>query len=510
MKLFDKPLFTFEMANNHQGSVEHGLNIIDALGKIIEPYRDVFDFAVKFQYRDLDTFIRPDYINRDDIKNVKRFNSTRLSEEQFLVLKAAVEEKGMYTICTPFDERSVDTIIRHNYDIVKIASCSFADWPLMEKIVTARKPVIASTASSSLENIDRVVSFFRHRNIELALMHCVAEYPTTENNLQMNQIDLLKERYKGIRIGFSTHEEPADMDPIKVAVAKHADIFERHVGLETETVSLNKYSSTPEQIAKWLESALKAYRMCGVAGRRYVSSDKEKADLLSLQRGVFLRRSVKKGEYLTENDVYFAFPCENGQLLSSNMSKYANIVVNKDIDLVNTPVYLTDVTMSDKRGQINRIIEKVFGILKKGHVVVPVSSKCDISHHYGIDKFEEIGTVLIDYINREYCKKYLVMLPGQKHPSHFHKEKEETFIVLYGQLDVVYNGQRISMHRGDAMTIERGVPHSFSSPDGSVFEEISTTHIKDDSYYDNYDEFVSPRKTSVYLTGEMVSELNRD
>ena len=95
MALYDKPLFIFEMANNHQGSVEHGKNIIKAMAEAVSDYRDAFDFAVKFQYRDLDTFIRPDYINRDDIKNVKRFKDTRLSQEEFLELKNTVSDSGM-------------------------------------------------------------------------------------------------------------------------------------------------------------------------------------------------------------------------------------------------------------------------------------------------------------------------------------------------------------------------------------------------------------------------------
>ena len=124
MAIFDKPLFIFEMANNHQGSVEHGINIINAVYSAVSEYRDYFDFAFKFQYRDLDTFIRPDYINRDDIKNVKRFKDTRLTMEQFLELKKAVEDCGMYTICTGFDETSVARIAEQNYDVIKIASCS--------------------------------------------------------------------------------------------------------------------------------------------------------------------------------------------------------------------------------------------------------------------------------------------------------------------------------------------------------------------------------------------------
>ena len=110
MALFDKPLFTFEMANNHQGSVEHGKKIIQEMKKVAKPYEDVFDFAFKFQYRDLDTFIHPDYKNRMDIKNIKRFQDTRLTQEQFLELKAEVEKQGMYTMCTAFDEVSARRI----------------------------------------------------------------------------------------------------------------------------------------------------------------------------------------------------------------------------------------------------------------------------------------------------------------------------------------------------------------------------------------------------------------
>jgi len=110
MALFNKPLFTFEMANNHQGSVEHGKMIIQEMKKAAEPYEDIFDFAFKFQYRDLDTFLHPAYKNRMDIKNVKRFQETRLTQGQFLELKKEVEKQGMYTMCTAFDEVSARRI----------------------------------------------------------------------------------------------------------------------------------------------------------------------------------------------------------------------------------------------------------------------------------------------------------------------------------------------------------------------------------------------------------------
>ena len=69
-------LFIFEMANSHQGDVEHGKDIIHEMGKIARKYN--INAAVKLQYRNLDNFIHPDYVNRTDVPHVPRFMSTRL------------------------------------------------------------------------------------------------------------------------------------------------------------------------------------------------------------------------------------------------------------------------------------------------------------------------------------------------------------------------------------------------------------------------------------------------
>jgi len=98
---FERPLFIFEMANNHMGSVDHGLAMIKAFAEAARPFP--FQFAFKFQFRDLDTFIHPAYTSRMDIKAVKRFSETRLSKDQFQRLKDCVCANGFLSICTPFD-----------------------------------------------------------------------------------------------------------------------------------------------------------------------------------------------------------------------------------------------------------------------------------------------------------------------------------------------------------------------------------------------------------------------
>ncbi len=481
-KIASRPLFIFEMANNHMGSVEHGLRIIKEIHDSCKGFD--FNFGFKFQYRDMETFIHPDYKERNDLKYIKRFSETRLSEEQFAILKSEVDKLGFISICTPFDEKSVDLIEKQQFDVIKIASCSFTDWPLLERIALTNLPIIASTASATIEEIDRVVIFFENRNKNLCIMHCIGEYPTKRENLQLNQIDLLKSRYPEVTIGFSTHEEPNNIDSIKVAIAKGAKIFERHVAIESDEYPINAYSSTPSQINKWLQSAQDAYQMNGVENDRYSITEKERSDLRGLKRGVFAKVNLEKGEKLIKDNVFYAIPCKEEQLVSNDISKYIEYVLDKDV-IANETINFNDLKIRNLREKVLEIIKKLKEIILKSQIALPDKIDLELSHHYGIDKYEEWGAAILNCINREYCKKLIILLPGQNHPFHYHVKKEETFHVLYGSMDVVVGKETKFLKAGNMLTVEREVNHSFSSKEGVIFEEISTTHYKNDSFYED-------------------------
>ena len=78
-------------------------------------------------------------------------------------------------MCTPFDEISVNKVIDHNYDILKIASASITDWPLIEEISKHKnQTIIASVGGASLNEINRFYSYMKNRNIDFALNYCVS------------------------------------------------------------------------------------------------------------------------------------------------------------------------------------------------------------------------------------------------------------------------------------------------------------------------------------------------
>lgn len=470
------------MANNHMGSLEHGLKIIREFYEVSKKFN--FNFGFKLQYRDLDTFIHPDFKGRKDIKYVKRFTETRLKEGEFKILKDEIKKFNFISICTPFDEKSVDLVEKHGFDVIKIGSPSFTDWPLLERIAKTEKPIISSTAGASLEDIDNVVSFFEHRRKNFCLMHCVGEYPTFKENLELNQIDFLCKRYPDVPIGYSTHEDPDNFDAIKIAIGKGATVFEKHVGLKNDKYSLNDYSSTPEQINKWLLAAQEAFIMRGVLNKRRRFSEKEKADLRGLKRGVFAKRRIGEGEKIDLTNTFFAIPNIENQMLADDFSKYMEFAANKEIE-TNKPIMFQDVNAKNLRKKVLQIIKNVRQILTDSKINLPNKLEFELSHHYGIENFGQWGAVIISCINREYCKKLIIMLPGQKHPIHYHKKKEETFQVLYGDVTINLKGIEKEYKPGDIVVVERGVKHSFSSKNGAVFEEVSTTHYKNDSYYDD-------------------------
>ena len=497
MKYLDKPLFTFEMANNHMGDVEHGLLIVREFGALICEFPE-FNFSMKLQYRD-NSFFHPDHIDRKDHRLIKRFTETRLSDEHFKRIVDEIHAAGFISMCTPWDEVAVDYQTNMGVQILKVASCAFTDWKLLEKMVTIDLPIIASTAGATEQDIKNVSEFLKNRGKQFAILHCVGEYPCDDKNLDLNQIDYLKSLISA-PIGYSTHEDPENTDSIKIAIDKGAMIFEKHVGVANQKYALNAYSANPVQARKWLESARKAYEMCGGPSvTRKSFSSKEVTDLQILYRGAYAKNDLVAGEKLNDDDVFLAMPNTEGQLVAKDMGKYKRYALKNTVK-AGQPIFRSDVELHDLKETVNRYHRQIKALIAESQILLPKSTYVEISHHYGLDRFPEIGAALIHLINRDYSKIIVVMLPGQSYPEHMHITKDETYYVLHGILEVNVEGDIQRLMPGQTFSVARGVKHSFRTIDGVVFEEIATRYVKGDSkYVDEKINASASRKTIVPL-----------
>jgi N-acetylneuraminate synthase len=311
--IFDE-LFVLELANNHWGSVERGLRIIRDFATITR-YHGV-RASIKLQFRDVDSFIHRDFRDREDIRYIKKTRDTRLTDDELAVLAEEVRLNNCIRMATPFDERSVDLCVKLGIEIIKIASSDIVDWVLLEAVAKTKKPVIVSTGGATVRDMDAMVKFFTNRSIPLAINHCVSLYPSEDRDLELNQIDFLRQRYPGITIGWSGHETAKDIEAtMMMAYAKGARTFERHVDIRTEDRPFTPYCSTPDEIATWLSAFERAKRICGGSpAQRRMLPRREIEYLDALVRGVYAKRDLPAGARITPDDIYLAIPLQKGQL----------------------------------------------------------------------------------------------------------------------------------------------------------------------------------------------------
>jgi sialic acid synthase SpsE len=342
------------MTNNHMGQLDRGLQIVHDHARVAR-FNNV-RAAIKLQFRDLDSFIHKDFINRHDIRYIRRITETRLGKSELFQLVEAIRRNGCIPMATPFDEESVEWCERWNLPIIKIASADSNDWLLIERIAASRKPVIVSVGGTSLKDLDDMVEFFEKRNIPLAINHCIAAYPHEDSECDLNQIDFLADRYPGHTIGYSSHEYTDWTTSVTIAYAKGARTFERHIDIETAGIEVAKYSSLPRQIDTWFKAFQRAKLFSGTSGHdRRNPMDKEIAYLDSYIRGVYARHDLIVGQLLTEEDVYLAIPLQRGQISTRELmlGKYGHKMTaacSKDnpitIDMLDTP-YSTSGALKD-------------------------------------------------------------------------------------------------------------------------------------------------------------------
>ena len=165
---------------------------------------------------------------------------------------------------------------------------------------------------------------------------------------------------------------------------------------------------------------------------------------------------------------------DNDDTSRASGSIHFSMILDISPDLPISPTVHIDYSLGDIRLENNQEM-----------VSASFTSTVMDSDSYNFTFHWEFGAVIIDCINREYCKKLIIQLPRQKHPYHYHKQKEETFQLLHGDLEVELEGHKTKLIPGDIFLVKPNQWHKFHTLDGSIFEEVSTTHYNNDSFYED-------------------------
>tara|TARA_B100000900_G_scaffold406651_1_gene418011 strand:+ start:27 stop:1133 length:1107 start_codon:yes stop_codon:yes gene_type:complete len=325
-------LFVLELANNHLGSIERGYKIIDEHSAVTKMHN--IKAAIKLQIRDVDNFIHKDFLNGDGSRYIEKTLKTKLSFEEYATLVDRIKNRDCIPMATAFDEKSVETCVKLELPVMKIASSDANDWPLIEKIAEHDFPVIVSNGGLSEHDLDKLVDYFNKRDKVLAINHCVSLYPSENHEIELNQIDYLKNRYPDNIIGFSSHEYLDWSKSMLISYAKGARTWERHIDIDFEGIKVSPYNSRPENCNEWYLAYQEAKEMCGSSSisKRLITT-KETKYLDELVRGVYAKKDICKGVSIDSknfNDFfYLSIPLKKGQLSCREIIN--DTVIIKDI-----------------------------------------------------------------------------------------------------------------------------------------------------------------------------------
>jgi N-acetylneuraminate synthase len=216
-----------EIGINHNGNLESALKLIG------EAKKSGFN-AVKFQKRTIDIVYTSEELAqpRDSVFG-KTNGDLKLGLEfglkEYSVINDFCVDQKIDWFASPWDVKSVDFLENFNVSAHKVASACNSDKNLLKRINETGKPVFYSTGMSTLDTVQRAIEHLDHSR--LVLLHTVSTYPADNSILNLNWINILKNKFPHIPIGYSGHE--TGIIPSVVAVAKYgACCVERHVTLD--------------------------------------------------------------------------------------------------------------------------------------------------------------------------------------------------------------------------------------------------------------------------------------
>lgn len=228
-----------------------------------------------------------------------------LSREDHFPLMQFCKDVDIDFISTPYDLDSAAFLDAAGVELFKTASADIVDLPLHHFLAQTGKPVIVATGMATLGEIEEVVSIYKsHGNNQLALLHCVSNYPCSDNSLNLNVIQTLHSAFK-VAVGFSDHSLGSQAAVISVALG--AKIIEKHFTLDkTLPGPDHRASVTPEE---FIELALSVRRAELSLGSPFKQCQEEENQMASVSRkSVVLRKHINSGEILTIEHIIMKRP----------------------------------------------------------------------------------------------------------------------------------------------------------------------------------------------------------
>lgn len=297
-----KPFIIAEMSGNHNQSLERALKIVDAAA-------DAGVDALKIQTYTADTMTIDVHENEfwiSDEDNLWKGSSLyELYQKAYTPWEWAepifnrCKERDIIGFSTPFDFLSVDFLDQFDMPVYKLASFENIDLPLVKKIASTGKPIIASTGMATVAELDELVRTAKENGCpEITLLKCTSNYPATPKGSNILTIPHLKQLFN-CPVGLSDHTLGIGVAVASIALG--ATVIEKHFTLSRDDGGVDSaFSLEPAEMKQLVKECHAAYEALGEIS--YGISEQEK-NSLKFRRSLYVVEDMKAGEVLTEKNI---------------------------------------------------------------------------------------------------------------------------------------------------------------------------------------------------------------
>lgn len=328
---YGKPYFVAEVNSSHNGNVEVARQMIKAAA-------ECGCDCVKFQSWSAESLYSSTYYRSNPI--AKRFvNKFSLSPEQLADMAEYCRESDISFSSTPYSEKEVDFLVEKcKVPFIKIASMELNNIPFLKYIGMKGLPIVLSTGMGEIGEIDEAVGAIESTgNRNIVLLHCVSIYPTAPENIHLNNILTLRERYPMYPIGFSDHTIGYTVAIGSVAMG--ASLIEKHLTLDKNKIGMdNQMAMEPEELSKLVTECKIIQRAMGSKERVLMLGEIEQRNIM--RRSVVSAKPIAQGSVIRVDDICFKRP---GDGVPPNLSgKIVGHTAKKNIEF-DTVIYEDDV-----------------------------------------------------------------------------------------------------------------------------------------------------------------------
>jgi len=324
--------FIAEAGVNHNGSVELGKQLIDVA---VDAGADAVKFQT-FRAEELNTETAPkstyhiETTGSDDNQTwFDLLKTQEISEEMHVQLIEYCNNINIIFLSTPYGEQSANLLEKLDIPAYKIASTDTNNTPLLRHIARKGRPMILSSAMTSMEEVEEAVAAVREEGLEdVAVLQCTGNYPAKLSDSNLRVIQTYKEKLHCI-VGYSDHT--LDLINPVAATAMGAKIYEKHFTIDkTLPGPDHRMSLEPEELKQTVNAIRDTEIALGSTEKKVLNDEKE--NRIKLRKSIVTLKRINENTIIERNMVAIKRP-GNGippSEINNVIGKKAGRDINKD------------------------------------------------------------------------------------------------------------------------------------------------------------------------------------